>query len=59
MTGQHQYVIDQVLNELVLRCRRLELWVARPEHEVAIEATALLTLLTAGLLRSRPTEYTR
>jgi hypothetical protein len=59
VTGQHQYVIDQVLNELVLRCRRLELWVARPERETVIEATALLTALTAGLLRSHPTEYWR
>lgn len=57
VTGQHQYVIDQVLNELVLRCRRLELWV--PGHETSIEATALLTLLTAGLVRSRPAEYSR
>lgn len=59
VTGQHQYVIDQVLNELVLRCRKLELWVARPEHEVTIEATALLTALTVGLVRNRPTEYSR
>jgi len=59
VTGQHQYVIDQVLNELVLRCRRLELWVAGPEYETTIEATALLTALTTGLLRSRWTEYSR
>jgi hypothetical protein len=59
VTGQHQYVIDQVLNELVLRCRRLELWVGGAEHDTTIEATALLTALTVGLLRNRPMEYSR
>jgi len=59
VTGQHQYLIDQVLNELVLRCRNLDLRLVAPERETLIEAAALLTALTMSFARGSVSEYRR
>jgi hypothetical protein len=59
VTGQHQYVIDQVVNELVLRCRKLGLRLARPPKDTLIEAASLLTLLTTRFVRRGRSEYRR
>jgi len=58
VTGQHPYLIRQVLNDLKLRCRQLRLRVHRPERDTLMEATALLTLLTRDYL-SQPSEHRR
>jgi hypothetical protein len=53
-TGEYQYVIDQVLEDVIVRSRELDLRLARPEPETEAEFTALLTVLTmARLHRSR------
>ena len=59
MTGQHQYMIDQVVNELILRCRKLELRLARPPKESTLESAAMLTALTMGFARRGRSEYRR
>jgi hypothetical protein len=42
-TGEYQYLIDQVLADMIARCRELDLRVAVPEAEAELEFTALLT----------------
>jgi hypothetical protein len=41
-TGEHPYTIDQVLKEMIHRCRELDLVVDRPEDQVRLEAAVLL-----------------
>jgi hypothetical protein len=41
-TGEHPYTIDQVLKEMILRCRELDLVVDRTEDQVRLEAAVLL-----------------
>jgi len=59
VTGQHQYVIDQVVNELILRCRKLDLRLARPARDTLIDAASLLTVLTMSFVRRGRSEYRR
>jgi hypothetical protein len=49
-TGQYQYTIDQVLLEMILRCRELKLRMHRPEEQVKLEAVTLLTVQTMNYL---------
>jgi hypothetical protein len=59
VTGQHPYLIAQVLNELVLRCRRLGLRVGASERETLVQAAALVASLTMRFLRRGHPEYMR
>ncbi|MDX1648843.1 MAG: hypothetical protein R3263_03215, partial [Myxococcota bacterium] len=59
VTGQHPYLVDQVLNELVLRCRALGLRLAHPERPSRMAAAALLTTLTRSFVSAGRTEYRR
>jgi hypothetical protein len=59
VTGQHAYVVDQMLNELVLRARALRLQRHQPEREARMDCAALLTALTMSFLRGGPAEYQR
>jgi hypothetical protein len=43
-TGEYQYVIDQVLEGMIARCRELGLRLAMPEEEARLEFTTLLTV---------------
>jgi hypothetical protein len=53
-TGEYQYNIDQMLEDIIARCRELDLRLARPEPETEAEFTALLTSLSmTRLQRSR------
>jgi hypothetical protein len=45
-TGQHPYTVDQILNDMIGRCRELELVLDRPEEEVRMDAVVLLTVRT-------------
>ena len=45
-TGERLYVIDQVLGDMVTRCRELGLRLAGPEDEARLEFTTLLTART-------------
>jgi hypothetical protein len=49
-TGQYQYTIDQVLGEMIDRCRELNLRRERPEEEVKLDAMVLLTVQTMNYL---------
>ena len=51
-TGEYQYTIDQVLADIVARCRELNLRVAGPEDEAKLEFITLLTVQTMNYLAS-------
>lgn len=51
MTGQYRYVVDQALNELIARCRELDLRVTRSESDTLIGAAILLTMLSSRFAR--------
>ena len=59
MTGQHPYVIKQVFNEILRRCRKLDLRLMRPAAEARVDAAVLLTTITVGFLHSGLSEYRR
>jgi len=43
-TGEYQYTIDQVLQEMIERCRELKLRVHKAEAEAKLDATVMLTM---------------
>jgi hypothetical protein len=49
-TGQYQYLIDQVLEEMIERCRVLGLHLTGNEDEARLEITTLVTARTMSLL---------
>lgn len=51
-TGEYQYTIDRLLEDMIRRCRELDLHVAGPEDQVRMEFTVLLTLQTMNYLHS-------
>ena len=51
-TGIYQYTIDQVLEEMIGRCRELKLRVAVPEEQARQEFTVLLTVQVMNYLHS-------
>jgi hypothetical protein len=51
-TGLYQYTVDQVLEDMIARCRQLGLRLARPEEEAKHEFTVLLTVQTMNYLHS-------
>lgn len=51
-TGEYQYTIDRLLEDMMRRCRELDLHVAAPEEQLRTEFTVLLTLQTMNYLHS-------
>jgi hypothetical protein len=51
-TGTYQYTIDQVIGDIVARCRQLKLRIVRPEEETKLEFIILLTVQTMNYLSS-------
>lgn len=49
-TGAHQYTIDQVLRDLVDRCKELKLRVARPQNEAKTHLMLMVAVQTANYL---------
>jgi len=49
-TGQHQYTIDQVLNEMIDRCRQLRLRMRRSERFTKRDSLVMLTVQTMNYL---------
>jgi hypothetical protein len=49
-TGQYQYTIDQVLSEMIERCRALRLRLDRPEQTAKRDAQLMLTVQTMNFL---------
>ena len=51
-TGIYQYTIDQVLEDMITRCRELKLRLAGPEDQARHEFTVLLTVQAMNYLHS-------
>jgi len=51
-TGEYQYTIDQVLEDVIERCRELNLRLAVPEDQAKLDFTVLLTVQTMNYLHS-------
>jgi hypothetical protein len=51
-TGIYQYTIDQVLEDMIERCRELSLRLAVPEDQARQEFTVLLTVQAMNYLHS-------
>ena len=52
-TGEYQYTVDQVLQEMIVRCRELKLHVSGSRNETLLNTLLLLTAQTMQLLRGR------
>jgi hypothetical protein len=51
-TGEYQYTIDQVLEDMIERCRQLHLRLPLAEEQAKLDFTILLTVHTLNYLRS-------
>ena len=51
-TGEYQYTIDQVLEDMISRCRELQLRLPIDEEQAKLDFTILLTVHTMNFLRS-------
>ncbi|MEK7301350.1 MAG: putative zinc-binding metallopeptidase [Nitrospirota bacterium] len=51
-TGEYQYTIDQVLEDMIQRCRQLDLRLSVAEEQAKLDFTILLTVHTMNYLRS-------
>lgn len=51
-TGEYQYTIDQVLDDIITRCRELKLRLVESEEQTSIGFTILLTVQTMHYLHS-------
>lgn len=49
-TGTHPYTIDQVLQDMIDRCRELKLRLARPQHQARHQAMIMVTVQTMNFL---------
>ncbi len=52
-TGQNEYAVDQVLREIIARCRELKLRVHRPVEDVRTDVKILVAVHTAKYLHNR------
>lgn len=51
-TGEYAYTVNMPLKEMIVRCRELDLRVARPADDVKLEAAVMLTMQTTNFLHS-------
>jgi hypothetical protein len=51
-TGAYQYTIDQVLKDIIARCRELDLRLTLSEEQTRLECTGLITAQTMNYLHS-------
>ncbi|MFN8061615.1 MAG: putative zinc-binding metallopeptidase [Vicinamibacterales bacterium] len=51
-TGLYQYTIDQVIEDMITRCRELKLRLAVPEERARLDFTIVLTVQTMNYLHS-------
>jgi hypothetical protein len=58
-TGQRAFAVDDVIGDLILRCRELGLRLSLSERESEKAATVIVTLHTARIQRIRHREYLR
>jgi len=50
--GEHPYTVDQVLGEMIIRCRELKLYLNGSEEDTLVEAAVLLSAQTINYLHS-------
>jgi hypothetical protein len=53
-TGQHAFTVDQVLKDLIRRCRELKLKASRPERQLKLDLAVFLTVHTMQTLYRGP-----
>jgi hypothetical protein len=58
-TGQHPFVVDEILGDMIIRCRDLRLRMYHPESETGEGAAVLIGMRAAQLMRRRHREYFR
>ena len=51
-TGAHRYTVDQVLEEVIDRCRQLRLRVALPKGDARMQAAVMLTVHTMNSMKA-------
>ena len=51
-TGEYRYTIDRVFEDVITRCRELNLRLVKPPEEATLEFTILLTVQTMNYLHS-------
>ncbi len=51
-TGEYQYTIDRVMEDMIRRCQQLKLRMAGPPQRVTLDFTILLTVQTMNFLHS-------
>jgi hypothetical protein len=51
-TGEYSYTVNLVIRDMIIRCRELDLRVARTRDEVKLEAAILLTMQTMEFVYS-------
>ena len=51
-TGEHVYAVNQVLSDMITRCRELDIRASRPAAEVRLDAAILLTMHFTNFLQS-------
>ena len=51
-TGEYQYTIDQVLENMIKRANEMNLRLKRPEDETKLDFTIMLTVQTMNYLHS-------
>lgn len=51
-TGEHSYTVDQIIDEVVVRCRELDLRFSHPEDCVKAEVAVLLSVQLVNYLHS-------
>ncbi|MDZ7737132.1 MAG: hypothetical protein U5P41_14370 [Gammaproteobacteria bacterium] len=49
-TGEYPYAIAQIMQEMILRCRELKLYVDRPEERVKLDIAIFLSVQTLNYL---------
>jgi hypothetical protein len=59
ITGQHRYVVDQALRQMIASCVKLGLKLSRSERESVVGAAILITTVTMSFVRSRGQEFLR
>ncbi len=57
LTGQYKYVVDQVLKDLIVRCRELKLRLKHSERETRRDALVMLAVQTMHYLHRGYTRY--
>ncbi|MFM1872667.1 MAG: hypothetical protein RL398_2089 [Planctomycetota bacterium] len=59
LTGQYRYVVDQALDAMIQRCRKLDLRLAKSKPQARLGAAVLTTMVTLALARGRKPRFRR